>query len=76
MGYIPAKGFTLFGGKTFYDADRVINDPGYEGEWVTLVNRSSIDGREIRFHRRGRPIFATKKEAVAWARENMKHGLM
>jgi len=72
MGWIPVQAFSLGSTKPRAAADCVEESAGYDGEWVTLVNRSAISGQPIKYRRRGRTVYETRKEATAAARMAIK----
>jgi|HubBroStandDraft_1064217.scaffolds.fasta_scaffold24599_7 hypothetical protein len=65
MGWIPVQSFSLGSTTPKAAADCIEESAGYEGEWVTLVNRSAISGQSIKYRRRGRMVYETRKEAAA-----------
>jgi hypothetical protein len=72
MGWIPVISFSLGSSKSKPDADNVEEPAGFEGEWVTLVNRN-VHGKPVTIRRRGRPIVETKEESVKAARAAIKN---
>jgi hypothetical protein len=70
-GFIPCVSFGLGSKAARADADRVEEDAGHTGEWVTLVHRN-IHGQAITYRRRGRSVYATREEALKAARVTVR----
>jgi hypothetical protein len=73
MGWVPSTSWSLGTRKIHDDPVEVVEAPGFTGKWVT-VSASLPDvergyrSKPPRFARAGRPVLASRQEAIAWLR--------
>jgi hypothetical protein len=75
MGWVPSTSWSLSSRKIHDDPVEVVEAPGFTGKWVTVV--ASLPDVErgyrlkpLRFARAGRPVLASRQEAITWLRNN------
>jgi hypothetical protein len=75
MGWIPSTSWSLRTRKIHDDPVEVVEAPGFTGEWVTVsASLHDIERgyrlKPLRFARTGRPVLASRQEAILWLRNN------